>query len=71
LGPNILLSTLFSNTLILCSSLHIRVHISYKFKTREKISLSKFISWHFQSVYKKPQNILHCREQAFSHLIFF
>jgi hypothetical protein len=33
LGPNIPLSTLFSNTLSLCSSLNIRDQISHPYKT--------------------------------------
>jgi hypothetical protein len=36
-GPNILLSTLFSNTLNLCSSLNVRVHVSYPCRTTSKI----------------------------------
>jgi hypothetical protein len=37
LGPNILLSTLFSNTLNLCSSLNVRDQISHPYKTTGKI----------------------------------
>jgi hypothetical protein len=37
LGPNILLSTLFSNTLNLCSSLGVRVQVSHTYKTARKI----------------------------------
>jgi hypothetical protein len=37
LGPNILLSTLFSNTLSLCSSLKIRDHVSHRYRTTEKL----------------------------------
>jgi hypothetical protein len=36
LGPNILLSTLFSNTLNLCSSLDVRDRVLHSFKTRGK-----------------------------------
>jgi hypothetical protein len=36
-GPNILLSTLFSNTLNLCSSLNVRDQVSYPYKTTGKI----------------------------------
>jgi hypothetical protein len=35
--PNILLSTLFSNTLSLCSSLHVRDQVLHKYKTAGKI----------------------------------
>jgi hypothetical protein len=37
LGPNILLSTLFSNTLSLCSSLSVRHQVSHTYKTRIKV----------------------------------
>jgi hypothetical protein len=37
LGPNILLSNWFSNTLNLCSSLHIRDQVSHLYKTTVKI----------------------------------
>jgi polysaccharide pyruvyl transferase WcaK-like protein len=36
LGPNILLSTLFSNTLNLCSSLSVRDHVSHPYKKDKK-----------------------------------
>jgi hypothetical protein len=37
LGPNILLSTLFSNTLSLCSSLSVRDQVSHPYKTTGRI----------------------------------
>jgi hypothetical protein len=37
LGPNILLRTLFSNTLSLCSSLSVRDQVSQPFKTTGRI----------------------------------
>ena len=37
LGPNILLSTLFSNTLCLCSSLNVRDQLSQPYKTNGEI----------------------------------
>jgi hypothetical protein len=37
LGPNILLSTLFSNTLNLCSSLNVRDQVSHPYRTTGKI----------------------------------
>jgi hypothetical protein len=40
LGPNILLSTLFSNTLNLCSSLWMVDEVSYSYKTAGKIIVS-------------------------------
>jgi hypothetical protein len=36
-GPNILLNTLFSNTLSLCSSLNVRDQVLYPYKTTGKI----------------------------------
>jgi hypothetical protein len=41
-GPNILLSTLFSNTLNLCSSLNVRDQASHPYKTTGKISFIYF-----------------------------
>jgi hypothetical protein len=39
LGPNILLSTLFSNILSLCSSLSVRDQVSQPYKTAHKITV--------------------------------
>jgi hypothetical protein len=39
-GPNILLSTLFSNTLSLCSSLNVRDQVSHPYRTTGKILVS-------------------------------
>jgi hypothetical protein len=39
LGPNILLSTLFSNTLSLCSSLNVRDKVSHPYKTTGKYTI--------------------------------
>jgi hypothetical protein len=36
-GPNILLNTLFSNTLSLCSSLNVRDHVSLPYRTTGKV----------------------------------
>jgi hypothetical protein len=36
-APNILLNTLFSNTLSLCSFLSVRDHVSHPYKTRDEI----------------------------------
>jgi hypothetical protein len=40
LGPNILLSTLFLNTLSLCSSLNVRAQVSHPYRTTGKIIVS-------------------------------
>jgi hypothetical protein len=37
LGPNIILSTLFSNTLIICSTFNVRDHVSHPYRTIGKI----------------------------------
>jgi len=37
LGPNILLSILFSNTLYLCSYIKVRVQVSHPYKTTGKV----------------------------------
>ena len=42
LGPNILLSTLFSNTLSICSSLNVSVQVSHPYKTTGKIILKNY-----------------------------
>jgi hypothetical protein len=39
LGPNILLSTLFSNTLSLCFYLSVRDQVSHPYKTTDKITV--------------------------------
>jgi hypothetical protein len=44
-GPNILLSTLFSNTLSLCSSLNVRDQVSHPYRTTGKyIPIFKFLT---------------------------
>jgi hypothetical protein len=42
-GLNILLSTLFSNTLNICSSLTVRYQVSHPYKTRGKIKVFLYI----------------------------
>jgi hypothetical protein len=48
LGPNILLSTLFSNTLSLCSSLSVRDHVSHPYKTTGKTR--GLLTWKLRSL---------------------
>jgi hypothetical protein len=36
-GPNVLLSTLFLNTLRLCTSLIVRDHVSHPYRTTDKV----------------------------------
>jgi hypothetical protein len=47
LGPNILLSILFSNTLSLCSSLKVRIQVSYSHKNAGKIIVSHITLYRF------------------------
>jgi hypothetical protein len=46
LGPNILLSTLFSNTLSLCSSLNIRDQMGLKYSTGKMMMKDKIFTSH-------------------------
>jgi hypothetical protein len=54
-GPNIFLSTLFPDTLSLCSSLNVKDEISYQYKTTGKIVLLYFYSFGQQTT---KQNVL-------------
>jgi hypothetical protein len=47
LGPNILLSTLFSNTLSLCSSLNVRDQVWHPYKTTGKITVLYILTFTF------------------------
>jgi len=47
LGPYILLSTLFSNTIIICSSLNVRDQVSHPYKTRGKIMVLYILIFKF------------------------
>jgi hypothetical protein len=47
LDPNILFSTLFLNTLNLCSSLSVRDQVSHPYKTRGKITVSYILMFKF------------------------
>jgi hypothetical protein len=42
LGPNIFFSTLFSNTVSLCSSLNVSDQVSYPYRTTEKLQVCIF-----------------------------
>jgi hypothetical protein len=46
-GPNILLNTLFSNTLSLCSSLAVRDHVSHPYRTTGKIIVVYILTFTF------------------------
>jgi hypothetical protein len=47
LGPNILLSTLFSNTLHLRSSLNVRDQVSHPYKTTGRITVLYILTFKF------------------------
>jgi hypothetical protein len=47
LDPNILLSTLFSNTLSLCPSLDIRVQVSQPYKTTSRVMVLYILTFTF------------------------
>jgi hypothetical protein len=47
LGPNIFLSTLFSNTLNLCSSLSERDQVSHPYNTADKIMVLRILIFKF------------------------
>jgi hypothetical protein len=47
LGPNILLRTLFSNTLSLCSSLNVRDQVSHPYKTTGTIIVLRILTFMF------------------------
>ena len=49
LGPNILLNTLFSKTLSLCSSLNVREQVSHPYKTYKEYKIY-FINWVRKSI---------------------
>jgi hypothetical protein len=56
LGPNILLSTLFSNTLGLCSSLSVRDQVSHPYKTTGKITAQECYWWNYCTRTLSPSN---------------
>jgi hypothetical protein len=47
IGPNILLSRLFSNILSLCSSLNVRDHVSHQYRTAGKIVFLNILTFIF------------------------
>jgi hypothetical protein len=54
-GPNILLSNLFSNTLVLYSLFNVRDQISYSYKTTGKIRIfCNWINYYFRELMPQP-----------------
>ena len=64
LGPNILLCTLFSNSLSLCSSLNMSDQVSNQYKTRSKINVLYVLIFIFLDS-KQKTKILHQMIEAF------
>jgi hypothetical protein len=57
LGPNILLSTLFSNTLSLCSFLDIRHQVSHAYKTTGSIMVLYILTFKFPDSWWKGRSL--------------
>jgi len=57
LGPNILLSTLFSYTINLCSSLSVRVIVSRPYKTTDKIIIFYVLIFKFLEMRREDQRL--------------
>jgi hypothetical protein len=54
-GPNMLLSTLFSNTLSVCSSHNILDKVSHTYRTKGKILLSNILIFMFLNSRRKDK----------------
>jgi hypothetical protein len=58
LGPNILLSTLFSITLSLCSSLNVRDQVSHQYRTTGKIMVFIYSDFYVFRQQTRRQKVL-------------
>jgi hypothetical protein len=65
LGPNILLSTLFSNILSLCSSLNVRDQVSHPYKTTDRIMVLYILTCTFLDSRREDNGFLTDWQQAF------
>jgi hypothetical protein len=68
-GPNIPLSTLFSNTFSLCSSLNIRVQVSHPYKTTGKSIVVCYDFLRFLDNRRKDEKFLFSPESNFDMLL--
>jgi hypothetical protein len=57
-GPNILLSTLCSNTLILCSSLNVRDQVPHPYKTNGRIMILYILTFQFLDGRREDRRLL-------------
>jgi hypothetical protein len=65
LGPNILLSTLFSNTLNLCSSLNVTDQVSHPYKTAGRITVLCVLTFTFLDSRREDRRLWTQWQQAF------
>jgi hypothetical protein len=68
-GPNILLSTLFSNTLSLCSSRNVRDQVSHPYRTTGKIIVSYILMFMFLDTIQHKYGKCEARKTKFHCLI--
>jgi hypothetical protein len=64
-GPNILLNTLFSNTLSLCSSLNVRDQVSHPYKTTSRIMVLYILTFNFLDNRREGKRLWTEWQQAF------
>lgn len=61
LGPNILFSTLFSNTHIVCTSFNVTDQVAHPDKTTGKITAVRYLTSQF--LYRTPNGATQCTER--------
>jgi hypothetical protein len=65
LGPNIPLSTLFSNTLSLCTYLNVRDQVSHPYKTTGRIMVFYILTCRFLASRREDRRLCTERQQTF------